>query len=249
MTECPHSPDGALTSSSFASFRSSDRSAAVKVTRRADVTASSGRRTGNPRHPPNDRKCRDGDHDKGIQRVRAVTRRCLDALCQSCGALAALLLVAILVLILAQTIGRLVGIIVPSANELAGFSMGAASFLALAPTFRASGHIRVSLLISRIAGQKRALMEIWALSFALLMVGSLVYFLANDTVLMFQRGRVSPGLLAIPLWIPRAAMAFGTFVLGLVLLNALVDLFCGRPSSYVRTEGVAKPAAEQKSGS
>ncbi|MDZ7810156.1 MAG: TRAP transporter small permease subunit [Arhodomonas sp.] len=55
---------------------------------------------------------------------------------------AALCLAAIAVLILAQTVGRVLGFSVPSANELAGFCVAASTFLALAHTLNHGGHIR-----------------------------------------------------------------------------------------------------------
>src|SRR4051794_23834160 len=85
----------------------------------------------------------------------SIARRVLDRVYELSGCLAGLCLVAIAVLVLAQIVGRLLGILVPSADDFAGYAMGASVFLALAHTLRAGGHIRVSLIIDRLGPRAR----------------------------------------------------------------------------------------------
>ena len=64
--------------------------------------------------------------------------------------LAAVFMVLIAALTLSQVVGRAIGIVVPDAGDLAGYAMAAATFLALAHTFRSGGHIRVNLVLAHV---------------------------------------------------------------------------------------------------
>jgi TRAP-type C4-dicarboxylate transport system permease small subunit len=155
-------------------------------------------------------------------------RPVLDLLYRGCAVLAALSIVAIAVLILAQSIGRLFGILVPSANELAGFCMAAATFLALAPTFRAGGHIRVSLLLAQVPAVWQRVLEVWCLLFAAAVSGYFTWYAADLALTSWRFGDVSPGLVPVPLWIPQAGMAFGLGVLVVAVLDGLAEVLAGR---------------------
>ena len=171
----------------------------------------------------------------------------LDGLYRACAVLAAVFLVAIGLLILAQMLGRLVGVVVPSANELAGFCMAATSFLALAPTFRRGGHIRVSLVVARLPPSARLWTEVWCLGFASALIAYFAWYLVDLALYSALHGRLSPGLLPIPLWIPQAGMAFGTVVLAVALLESLVAVLRGRPPSYAEHEaGAGEPTVERR---
>lgn len=170
----------------------------------------------------------------------------LDGLYRLCAGLAALFLAAIAALILAQTIGRRFGVVVPSANELAGFAMAATSFLALAPTFRAGGHIRVGLVLNLLPPRLRVAVEIGCLVFGIATVG---YFAWASIGLIRGSIRfhdVSPGLLPVPLWIPQSAMAFGLMVLAIAMTEALVDVLRGRSPSHQAGAGDSASIAERE---
>ena len=168
-------------------------------------------------------------------------RLLLDTLYRLCAGLAAGFLLAILLLILAQTIGRQIGVVVPSTNEMAGLCMAAATFLALAPTLRAGGHIRVSLVIGRLAPGARRWAEIWCHLFALFIVGYFAWYAGDLAWASFERGRVTPGLIPIPLWPPQAGVAFGLVMLTAALIEALVDILRGRRPAGERPAAAAAP--------
>ena len=71
----------------------------------------------------------------------------LDKLYTGAGIIAGSCIVLITLMILAQIVGRWFGVIIPSTEDFSGYLLSAASFLALAYTFRQGGHIRVTLLI------------------------------------------------------------------------------------------------------
>ncbi|MBA1147356.1 TRAP transporter small permease [Ectothiorhodospiraceae bacterium WFHF3C12] len=163
-------------------------------------------------------------------------RRALDALYAGCAVLAAISLAAIAVLVLAQSVGRLIGVVVPSANELAGFCVAASAFLALAPTLRQGVHIRVTLVIGQLPDRVRHWLEIWCLAAALAMACFAAYWTVDLVVGSYRFGDVSPGLLVIPLWMPQSAMALGLVVFAICLLDILIELLRGRTPVYRRAE-------------
>ncbi len=173
-------------------------------------------------------------------------RFALDLLYRVCAVLAALFLAAIAVLILAQTIGRQFGIVVPSANELAGFAMAATSFLALAPTFRAGGHIRVGMLLNGLPAGARRAAELWCLAFGLITVGYFAWASLGLIRGSIRFHEVSPGLLPVPLWLPQTAMALGLIVLEIALLEAFILVVRGRAAPYQAAPGEVASAAERE---
>lgn len=176
-------------------------------------------------------------------------RRLLDLLYGACAALAAVFLVAIAVLILAQIIGRQIGVVVPSTTEMAALCMAATTFLALAPTLRAGGHIRVSLFIGRLGPRPRRAVELWCQAVALGLVGYFAWYAVDLAWSSFARGRVTPGLLPVPLWPPQAAVAFGLIVLELALLESMTDILRGRLPAYEHAESgtrIAVPPAHEE---
>ncbi len=164
-------------------------------------------------------------------------RRLLEVLYSVSSTLAALFMCAIAVLILSQTIGRPFGVVVPDANELAGFCFAAITFLALAPTFRAGGHIRVTLFTSKLAPAAQRWLEICTLVLALALVAYLAWWTVDLARGSFAYGDVSPGVLAFPLWIPQAAMAFGLIMMTLCIAEILFDVVQGKAAPYHGKEG------------
>ena len=167
-------------------------------------------------------------------------RSALDWLHRLCAVLAALALVSICLLTLASSVGRALGVVVPSANELAGYAMAAASFLALAPTFRAGGHIRVQVLLGLLPVRLRHWIELWCIGMTLALVGYLAWWAIDLAHQSYVFGDVSPGLLPVPLWIPQSLMALGVVVLTLGLIEALVDCLLGRTPAHMLAEEAAE---------
>jgi len=165
-------------------------------------------------------------------------RRLLDGLYLLSGVLAAAFLAAIAVLILAQILGRMAGYAVDS-TELSGFFMAASTFLGLAFTFREGGHIRVGLVVSRLAGRRRQAVELWCC----LATAALMAYIAWRAALFawesYEFHDVSPGLLAMPFWIPQSAMAAGLVVLAIALVDAAVAVARGRDAGYDQNNDAA----------
>ncbi len=173
-----------------------------------------------------------------------MLRRLLDGLYAVAGWTAALFIVAIAALVAAQVslnladkvLGGLglprLGVTIPSYADFTGFFLAAASFLALAATLRAGGHIRVTLLTSRLGGALGRVVEAFAVALA---AAATLYFTWFTGLLVLEShtyGDMSSGMVAAPIWIPQSAMLVGLAVLGVALLDDLWSLLRGRPASY-----------------
>ncbi len=86
-------------------------------------------------------------------------RRALDGLYSATGFLAAVSLLAILGLVIAQMVARWSGGLLPGGATYAGYAMASASFFGLAYTFVNNEHIRVGLLIDKSGNSRRAFEE------------------------------------------------------------------------------------------
>ena len=151
-------------------------------------------------------------------------RKALNALYWGGFIAAAFFLAIIAFVILLQIFGRVIGVIVPSANEIAGYSMAASIFLGLADTLRANAHIRVEALIGRTSGSLRRALDLWSYGLSACLIGYLTFHAFAMTWNSFATGESSPGLLAIPIWIPQIGMSVGLALLALVCLESFVDL-------------------------
>lgn len=146
-------------------------------------------------------------------------RRLLDSLYDASAWLAALAMIGVLVMVLLSIVSRQVGFHVPGTDAYAGYAMAAAGFLALAHTLKRNEHIRVTLVLARLQGRARRGMEIWALTAGVLLAALFAVFSVRLAWVSHAIHDISTGNDATPLWIPQLAMALGT----VVLLIALVD--------------------------
>ena len=150
-------------------------------------------------------------------------RRGLDVLYFAGGAIAAGFLVVLLVLIVLQMAARWSGFGFPGSTEYAGYAMAGASFFALAHTLNRGGHIRVSLLLSRL-GRFRYFGEVWCFAVGAALSSYLAWFAIRGVVWSHRLGDVSQGQDATPLWIPQLAMAAGSLLLAIAFSDHLVRL-------------------------
>lgn len=175
-----------------------------------------------------------------------VLRRALDALYLASGVTGAIALVTIGLLILVQVVLRQTGGLVPGGDDLTAFTMAACAMLPLAYAFRHGAHIRVDLIIGRLSGRARTVMEAVALSLSATMA-LLFAWAAVDLVsdsLEFEE--VAQGMLALPMWMPQCFMAAGAVVFAIALVDDLAVLLSGGCPSYRRSgEGAREKAAEE----
>lgn len=173
-----------------------------------------------------------------------MLRRGLNALYRASGALAAFFLVAICAIVLAQVganaidaasvalTGSAIGLVVPSYAELAGMFLAASSFLALAYTLRAGAHIRVTLLLQHLGHRTRRVFEAWSTGSGAALSGYFSWYVLRLMLESRQYDDVSPGIIAVPLWIPQSAMVLGLVVLTIALIDEFVAILRGRDPAY-----------------
>ncbi|MBO9466472.1 TRAP transporter small permease [Tropicibacter sp. R15_0] len=171
-------------------------------------------------------------------------RAALDFIYRASGGLAALFITGITVIVAIQVVlnlidkiaikftGQGVGLTIPSYADFTGFFLAAASFLALAYTLRAGGHIRVTLITSRLAAPIRRVVEIVAVIIALGMSAYATWYMGLLVLESHEFGDQSSGMVSVPLWIVQTPVAFGLAVLTLALADELVALFRGQPASW-----------------
>ncbi len=155
----------------------------------------------------------------------------LKSLYRLCGHLASLCIVLIAVSVIINIVDRLLGGYTPGTNEFAGYCVGAAGALGLAYAFGEGRHIRMTLLVGRLQGQFRRLVELFSLVIAAALSCCLSFYLIKMVYVSFILGDRSTGTDGVLLWIPQAPMAFGFFVFSLSLVHTLIVSLISPPSS------------------
>ncbi len=174
-----------------------------------------------------------------------LLRRSLNGLYLGSGWLAAVFIAAICLIVVCQVglnlldrlasllTGEAIGLTIPSYADFTGFFLAAASFLALAYTLRQGGHIRVTLVISHLGKRARHILEIWCLLLATGITTYFTWYIFALTRESFIYNDLSPGMVAVPIWIPQAAMLLGLIILSIALLDELTAALRGRTPCYV----------------
>ncbi len=170
-------------------------------------------------------------------------RRALDTLYRTALWGSALCLVAIALLVGAQLAGRLLDgtlallhlprtdFVILSLNEICGYLLAGASFLALAGTLKAGAHIRVTLVLGMFSERVRRFIELWAFGAAAAAAGYMTWQLANFAWVSLRFHEVSAGVVRVPLAYPQAVMALGALFLAIALIDEFVIVLTrGRPS-------------------
>ena len=152
------------------------------------------------------------------------------------GVIAGACIVLITLMVLAQIVGRWFGVVIPSTEDFSGYLLCAASFLALAYTFRHGGHIRVTLLVHRLSSSLQRKLMIASLFVLVLIVGYGAYQLCFLVYESWQFQELSQGYIAIPLWIPQLPMALGALLFFIALVDDFVGSLKGRTPSFAELE-------------
>jgi len=168
-------------------------------------------------------------------------RRLLDGLYLAGGMIAALALVSILAIIVAQMIARWTGLIFPGAANYAGYAMASASFFAFAHAMGRGAHIRVSILLNAL-GRHRRWLEVWCFAIGAALTWYLSYYAIKAVYWSHKLHDVSQGQDATPLWIPQSAMAAGAVLLAIAMTDHLVRVL------FLGSSGIVADTVEQSHG-
>ena len=158
---------------------------------------------------------------------RTAAQRMLESIYLASAVLGALAFVAIEVFVLYQLGGVFLPYIPRSADEFAGYCMAASAFLALAYTFNANEHIRVTLVTDRLGPAARQVIDRLAVSCAVGLSAFLAWHMSKMAWQTWQFDERSAGLIALPLWIPQAAMAFGAVVFFIAVTQRALRVWRG----------------------
>ena len=90
----------------------------------------------------------------------------LNKLYKFSGYIAAIFLIFVAVFILIGISSRIFGFYIRGLAEYSGYCMASASFFALAYTFVEGGHIRITLFLENLSGNKKCLIDFWCLGIA-----------------------------------------------------------------------------------
>jgi len=171
-------------------------------------------------------------------------RRFLDRLYAASGALAAVCLASICVLMLAQAAGREIGLLIRGADDMVGWLCAASAFFALGYTFRHGELVRVGLLLERLSDRARRPAEMLALGTALLFSSYLLWAVTRFVFESWKFDEVAQGLVRVPIWIPQMSVVLGAAILLVAVADDFLTLVRGGKPAYRLAEDAHKQAPD-----
>ena len=148
--------------------------------------------------------------------------RNLNKLYKLSGYIAATFLIFVAIFILIGISSRIFGFYIRGLAEYSGYSMASASFFALAYTFVEGGHIRITLFLEKLSGNKKRITEIWCLSIASLFSGYLAFYFIKMLIISYKFQERSEGADEILIWIPQTSVAIGSTIFFISVFHQLI---------------------------
>lgn len=152
----------------------------------------------------------------------------LHRLATAAGVGAAVALVAIALVILAQIVARLAGTQVPAADDFAAWAMAASAFLALPYALHHGEHIRVTLILGRLQGGAARAVETLATALGLGLAAWAAWQAGAFVFDSWRYDEVAQGVLRVPMWIPQLPMPIGLALLAALLAERLWRCLSGQ---------------------
>ncbi len=145
-----------------------------------------------------------------MKRLLSPVWRVLDRVYTGAGVIAALFMVTILLLIVAQMVARWASLTFPGSTEYAGYAMAATSFFALAHTLTRGAHIRVSIFLNM-----TRFTQVWLDAFAMLIAAITATYFARyaikTNILSEMLNDRTQGQDFVPEWFLTFVTMFGTW--------------------------------------
>lgn len=151
-------------------------------------------------------------------------------------------LVVMTLLILAQIAARMFGEIIPSSEDFAGWLLSATIFFGLAYTFNSGGHIRVTILLSRLNGPIKQWIELFNLSIGLFISAYLTYYTIYTAYESYVYDDVTDTYLVVPLWLIQSPMALGSLFLCIAILDSFLAAVRGKTPGFIAHEDALSSA-------
>lgn len=163
-------------------------------------------------------------------------RRFLDRLYAGSGALAALCLAGICVLMLAQALGREFGLLIRGADDITAWLCAASAFFALGHTFRHGELVRVGLWLDFMAPRARRWAELFALGVTTAFVAYMVWAVTRFVYESWKFNEVAQGLIKVPIWIPQLSFVLGALIFLVAVLDELAAVLRWQKPAYQLAE-------------
>ena len=138
------------------------------------------------------------------------------------GYIAAFFLILVATFILVGISSRIFGFYIRGLAEYSGYCMAASSFFALAFTFVEGGHIRITLFLEKITGNKKIYLETWCLIIASFFSGYLAFYFIKMLIISYKFQERSEGADEILIWIPQTSVAIGSSIFFICVLHHLI---------------------------
>ena len=138
------------------------------------------------------------------------------------GYIAAFFLILVAAFILIGICSRIFGFYIRGLAEYSGYCMAASSFFALAYTFVEGGHIRITLFLEKISGNKKKYLENWCLVIATFFSGYLAFYFIKMLIISYKFQERSEGADEILIWIPQTSVAIGSTIFFICIFHKLI---------------------------
>ena len=148
--------------------------------------------------------------------------RNLNKLYKLSGYIAATFLIFVAIFIIIGVLSRIFGFYIRGLAEYSGYCMAAASFFAFAYTFVEGRDIRITLLLEKVSGLKKRLIEIWCLSVASVFSGYLAFYFIKMLIISYKFQERSEGADEILIWIPQSVVAIGAIIFSICIFHHLI---------------------------
>lgn len=160
-------------------------------------------------------------------------RRFLDGLYVGAGAMAALCVLGICVLMIGQSVLRELGVRTGATNDVVAWFCAAAAFLAMAHAFKHGDFVRVTLVLEKLPQRVVRVLEVGALAIGCVAIGYLAFWATKFCWESYQFNEMANGLLAIPIWIPQSSFVLGSWLFFVAILDEMLIVLRGNRPSYV----------------
>lgn len=172
---------------------------------------------------------------EGRRRLIKAVLDVIDALTRLDGWLGALCLALLTILMVAGMATRILSAFLtwlppdlPIAWEYSSYLMAATFTFGAAMTLRSGGHIRVRIILSRLAPPARRTLEIVVSLIAFVFCAFFTHALLDFTLNTYELGEKSIAS-ETPLWIPQAVVTFGLLLMALQFLARAVRALAALP--------------------
>jgi TRAP-type C4-dicarboxylate transport system permease small subunit len=160
-------------------------------------------------------------------------RAALDRLYYAAGAIGAVFILIVGVLMVGQSVLREFGVRTGAVNDVVAWCCAAGSFFAMAHAFKHGDFVRVTLLLEKASPGVRRVLELVSLSIGTVAVGYLTFWACRFTYQSWAFNELAQGLLPVPIWIPQSSFALGSMLLLIAIVDELILVLRGQRPTYV----------------